>query len=42
MALGSGVESWGSGSQRLAQLAFGLAIVTLGGATWDDLGPWLG
>jgi len=33
MALAAGVESWGSGSQRLAPLAFGLALVTAGAAT---------
>jgi hypothetical protein len=33
MALWSGVESWGAGSQHLAELACGLAIVTVGAAT---------
>lgn len=32
MALWAGVESWGAGSRRLAELALGLAIVTLGAA----------
>jgi hypothetical protein len=32
MALWAGVESWGAGSQHLAELALGLAIVTVGAA----------
>jgi drug/metabolite transporter (DMT)-like permease len=33
MALWAGVESWGAGTKHLAELALGLAIVTLGAAT---------
>jgi hypothetical protein len=33
MALWAGVESWGASTQRVAELALGLAIVTVGAAT---------